>query len=97
MILNTEFTEVPELAMKPIHQPTERIIGAAIMVQREKGPGLLESAYEVCLAYELESLVLHSVRQVAVPLVVYKGITRLIDDRLVPGNSATSVLRPSGP
>ena len=33
---------------------TERIIGAAIKVQRALGTGLLESAYEACLAYELE-------------------------------------------
>jgi GxxExxY protein len=33
---------------------TEKIIGAAIEVHRHLGPGLLESAYETCLAYELE-------------------------------------------
>jgi len=33
---------------------TETIIGNAIQVHRELGPGLLESAYEACLAYELE-------------------------------------------
>ena len=32
---------------------TERIIGAAIDVHHELGPGMLESAYEACLAYEL--------------------------------------------
>lgn len=32
---------------------TEAIIGAAIAVHRELGPGLLESTYEACLAYEL--------------------------------------------
>ncbi|NEP56295.1 MAG: GxxExxY protein [Symploca sp. SIO2G7] len=32
---------------------SNRIIGAAIAVHRELGPGLLESAYEVCLKYEL--------------------------------------------
>jgi GxxExxY protein len=31
---------------------TERIIGAAIEVHRAVGPGLLESAYQTCLAYE---------------------------------------------
>ena len=32
---------------------TEKIIGAAIVVHKTLGPGLLESAYEECLAYEL--------------------------------------------
>jgi GxxExxY protein len=32
---------------------SERIIGAAIAVHRELGPGLLESAYEACLEFEL--------------------------------------------
>jgi GxxExxY protein len=34
---------------------TEKIIGAAIEVHRSIGPGLLESAYETCLAFELRS------------------------------------------
>ena len=33
---------------------TEKIIGCAIEVHRQLGPGLLESAYEECLCYELE-------------------------------------------
>jgi len=36
-----------------INQLTERIIGAGIEVHRELGPGLLESAYQRALAYEL--------------------------------------------
>lgn len=48
---------------------TGRIIGAAIRVHRKLGPGLLESAYEACLAYELEKLGLQVQRQKAVPLV----------------------------
>ena len=36
-----------------LNQITEQIIGAAIAVHRALGPGLLESAYEACLAYEL--------------------------------------------
>ena len=39
--------------MKKINDITEKIIGAAIAVHRELGPGLLESAYEACLAYEI--------------------------------------------
>lgn len=52
---------------------TPRIIGAAIKVHRRLGPGLLESAYEACLAYELEKLGLRVHRQKAVPL-VYEGV-----------------------
>jgi hypothetical protein len=37
----------------PIARITEAIIGAAIEVHRVLGPGLLESAYQPCLAYEL--------------------------------------------
>jgi GxxExxY protein len=36
-----------------LHEISRRIIGAAIMVHQELGPGMLESAYEACLAYEL--------------------------------------------
>jgi GxxExxY protein len=35
------------------NKTTETMIGAAIEVHRQLGPGLLESAYEACLAYEL--------------------------------------------
>lgn len=48
---------------------TPIIIGAAIKVHRRLGPGLLESAYEACLAYELEQLDLQVQRQKAVPLI----------------------------
>lgn len=36
-----------------VNEPTEAIIGAAIEVHKALGPGLLESAYEDCLCYEL--------------------------------------------
>lgn len=52
---------------------TGKIIGAAIEVHRHLGPGLLESVYETCLAYELEQAGLKAARQVALP-VVYKDI-----------------------
>ena len=50
-------------------QLTDRIIGSAIKIHRRVGPGLLESAYESCLSYELDSQGLRVVRQKAVPLV----------------------------
>lgn len=52
---------------------TEQIIGAAIEVHKKLGPGLLESAYEECLCYELSQRSLSFERQLALP-VNYKGI-----------------------
>ena len=46
----------------------ERIIGAAIKVHSTLGPGLLESAYEACLAYELEVIGLSVRQQVVLPI-----------------------------
>ncbi len=51
---------------------TKAIIGAAIEVHRELGPGLLESAYETCLVYELEERGLRVERQRLQP-VIYKA------------------------
>ncbi len=56
-----------------INKITEKIIGCAIEVHKKLGPGLLESAYEECLSYELKSAGLSIQRQVPVP-VVYKEI-----------------------
>jgi GxxExxY protein len=55
---------------------TQQIIGAAIVVHHELGPGMLESAYEACLAYELIEQGLLIERQKALPF-VYRG--RLVD------------------
>ena len=52
---------------------TSRIIGAAIEVHQALGPGLLESAYEECLAYEMQVRGLTFMRQVSLP-VAYKGV-----------------------
>jgi GxxExxY protein len=56
-----------------INQITDKIIGCAIAVHRGLGPGLLESAYEECLSYELTQAKLSFERQVALP-VIYKGV-----------------------
>jgi GxxExxY protein len=53
---------------------TEAIIAAAIAVHRELGPGMLESAYEACLMYELLDRGIHVERQKPLP-VVYRGRT----------------------
>jgi GxxExxY protein len=52
---------------------TEQIIGGAIAVHRELGPGLLESAYQTCLKHELECRGLNCRTEVELP-VVYRGI-----------------------
>ena len=52
---------------------TEKVIGCAIEVHRVLGPGLLESAYEQCLARELALQTLGFELQVPVP-VSYKGV-----------------------
>jgi GxxExxY protein len=56
----------------PLDEVTEQIIGAAIDVHRELGPGLLESAYDVCLAFELLERRLAYERQKDLPI-VYRG------------------------
>jgi len=53
---------------------TEKIIGAAIEVHKTIGPGLLESAYEECLAHEMRIRGVSFERQVSLP-VAYKGVT----------------------
>jgi GxxExxY protein len=52
---------------------TDQIIGFAIEVHRHLGPGLLESAYEDCLCYELNENGMDFKRQVPLP-VVYKSV-----------------------
>jgi GxxExxY protein len=57
---------------------TKRIIGLAIAVHRELGPGLLESAYEECLCFELKQAGIAYERQVPLAI-VYKGIRLDVD------------------
>jgi hypothetical protein len=54
--------------MKDSNHVTGLVIDAAIRVHQELGPGLLESAYEACLAFEIAQSGLYVERQVAVPL-----------------------------
>ena len=55
-----------------LNQITDRIIGAAIQVHRTLGPGLLESAYETCLAFELAERGLKVERQKPLPVIYRK-------------------------
>jgi GxxExxY protein len=68
---------------------TEKIIGAAIEVHRELGPGLLESIYEEALCYEFELQQIKYKRQVPADI-IYKGkvikgqkIDLLVEDEVV--------------
>ena len=56
-----------------INKITEIIIGCAIEVHKQLGPGLLESTYEACLHYELEKAGLRVQIQVPMPL-IYKEV-----------------------
>ncbi|QTD36689.1 GxxExxY protein [Polaribacter batillariae] len=52
---------------------TEKIIGAAIEVHKALGPGLLESAYQECLYFELKSLGLEVRKKISLPI-IYKDL-----------------------
>ncbi len=56
-----------------INEITEKIIGCAIELHRNLGPGLLESTYEACLYYELQKVGLNVKTQLGLPL-IYKEI-----------------------
>jgi GxxExxY protein len=79
----TEITEGTErIPVKPVVIPVEvnavsgAVVDAAFRVHTELGPGLLESAYETCLSYELRQRGLKVCNQVELP-VVYCG--KMID------------------
>ncbi len=82
-------------------QLTDQVIGSAIEVHRELGPGLLESAYEECLCHELHLRGLEFRRQVPIP-VVYKKIKLdcgykadvIVDDKIILELKATETINP---
>jgi GxxExxY protein len=59
---------------------THAVIGAAIEVHREMGPGLLESIYQRCMEQELKLRKLEFVKQARLPL-IYKG--NALDDEFI--------------
>ena len=87
----------------PSHRDSlsEKVIGFAIDVHRGLGPGLLESAYEECLCFELRSHAIAYRRQVSLP-VVYKSVKLecgyrmdiVVEDRLVVEVKAVEKLMP---
>ena len=60
---------------------TETVIGLAIEVHKVLGPGLLESAYEECLCFELDQAAISYQRQLALP-VAYKSVNLELGYRL---------------
>ena len=72
------------------NQITEKIIGAAIEVHKALGPGLLESAYQECLFFELKKQGLNVKKEVSLPI-LYKDIKLdhgyridlLVEDKIV--------------
>ena len=58
----------PESETKSFDDGSSEIIGACIEIHRHLGPGLLESAYEQCLAHELTLRRIPFARQVHLPL-----------------------------
>jgi len=84
-----------------INEISGAVIQSAIAVHSAIGPGLLESAYHACLAYELRSRGHGVLEQVPIP-VVYKGVKLdvgyrldlLVDDVVVVELKAVAVLLP---
>ncbi len=61
------------MSLNDINKLTEKIIGCAIEVHRQLGPGLLESAYQDCLEYEFKINSINYQRETPIPL-KYKEI-----------------------
>lgn len=70
MIMNHKDSEAQR---QNLNELSRKVIGLAIEVHRELGPGLLESAYEEALAYELTQTGIPFTRQQETPL-LYKGV-----------------------
>lgn len=60
--------------MREVDKLTETVIGFAMKVHTALGPGLLESAYEACLCYELRKNKISNQNQIKLPI-VYDGQT----------------------
>lgn len=57
------------MTKKYLDELTFKIIGAAIKVHKELGPGLLESVYQQCFAYELEKQNIKFTSETSVPVI----------------------------
>ena len=84
-----------------LNEITQKIIAAAISVHRELGSGLMESAYEACMAYELTDQNLKFERQKALPI-IYRGvqldsgyrIDLLVEDQIIVELKAVEKMEP---
>jgi hypothetical protein len=64
---------------RDVNEITGQIIGAAIEVHRELGPGMLESTYEACLTFELVERGLRFERQKALPVDSMSSVRSVFD------------------
>jgi GxxExxY protein len=84
-----------------LDQTARSIIDAGLKVHRALGPGLLESAYEHCLAHELLSRGMSVRRQVSMPI-VYEGVALdagyrldlLVDEQVIVETKSVDALTP---
>ncbi len=91
----------PMITQKYIHELSYKIIGCAIEVHKNLGPGLLESVYEQCFIFELKKIGLDVKSQIIIPL-QYKGfnlggslkLDLVINEIIVVGNKAVEEIIP---
>ena len=99
--LNHQGHQVHQAPSAELDALARAVVDSGLAVHRALGPGLLEAAYEHCLAYELGLRGIASRQQVALP-VSYKGtrldagyrIDLLVDDRIVVELKAQETLLP---
>jgi len=72
LILNHEDHEGHKAVSDDVERLARTVVDSGLKVHRALGPGLLESAYEHCLAYELHTRGVSIARQVALPI-IYEG------------------------
>ena len=92
---------VSQNSLNRLNAISEKIIGAAIAVHKEFGPGLLEKVYEICMVQEMEERGLKVSYQVDLPL-YYKGqltnkmfrIDVLVEDEVIVELKAVETVLP---
>ena len=84
------------------HELTSSILNCAFKVHTKLGPGLLESAYEECLRYELEKIGLNVVKQKPMPLVYEEKklelgyrIDLFVEDKIILEIKSVDALNPA--